>query len=164
MSLDGRIAASPGVLLAALHASERELGLICPAAQGAEASWAAGVPVIARPIWPAFWPTLKARRPFAPRPGQSAPPPRAPICDSQGAGNRPARAGGCGGGRTQPADGRAGAGKSLMAACLPGILPDLTPAEALEVDDRLGRRNAGRRAHQPRPPFRARTIPPAWPP
>jgi magnesium chelatase family protein len=26
-----------------------------------------------------------------------------------------------------------GAGKSLLAACLPGILPDLTPAEALEV-------------------------------
>ena len=26
-----------------------------------------------------------------------------------------------------------GAGKSLMASCLPGILPDLTPAEALEV-------------------------------
>jgi magnesium chelatase family protein len=26
-----------------------------------------------------------------------------------------------------------GAGKSLMAACLPGILPELTPAEALEV-------------------------------
>src|SRR6201996_5446514 len=26
-----------------------------------------------------------------------------------------------------------GAGKSLLAACLPGILPPLTPAEALEV-------------------------------
>jgi magnesium chelatase family protein len=26
-----------------------------------------------------------------------------------------------------------GAGKSLLAACLPGVLPDLTPAEALEV-------------------------------
>jgi magnesium chelatase family protein len=26
-----------------------------------------------------------------------------------------------------------GAGKSLMAACLPGILPDLTPAEALGI-------------------------------
>jgi len=26
-----------------------------------------------------------------------------------------------------------GAGKSLMASCLPGILPELTPAEALEV-------------------------------
>ncbi|MBK5265711.1 MAG: ATP-binding protein, partial [Alphaproteobacteria bacterium] len=40
MGLDGRIAPSPGVLLAALHASERELGLICPAVQGAEAAWA----------------------------------------------------------------------------------------------------------------------------
>src|SRR3546814_1857618 len=26
-----------------------------------------------------------------------------------------------------------GSGKSLLASCLPGILPDLTPAEALEV-------------------------------
>ena len=31
LSLDGRIAASPGVLLAAIHASSREMGLICPA-------------------------------------------------------------------------------------------------------------------------------------
>src|SRR3546814_19932099 len=37
LALDGRIAASPGVLLAALHASEAELGLICPAEQGARA-------------------------------------------------------------------------------------------------------------------------------
>jgi magnesium chelatase family protein len=42
LGLDGRIAATPGVLLAALHASERGLGLICPAAQGAEAAWAGG--------------------------------------------------------------------------------------------------------------------------
>jgi len=26
-----------------------------------------------------------------------------------------------------------GSGKSLMASCLPGILPDLTPAEALGI-------------------------------
>src|ERR671929_77483 len=37
LALDGRIAPSPGVLLAALHASEQEKGLICPASQGAEA-------------------------------------------------------------------------------------------------------------------------------
>ena len=49
LSLDGRIAASPGVLLAAIHASEQEKGLICPAAQGAEAGWASGVPVCAAP-------------------------------------------------------------------------------------------------------------------
>ncbi len=40
LSLDGRIAASPGVLLAAIHASALDKGLICPAAQGSEAAWA----------------------------------------------------------------------------------------------------------------------------
>ena len=49
LSLDGRIAVSPGVLLAALHASEQEAGLICPAPQGSEARWASGVPVLAAP-------------------------------------------------------------------------------------------------------------------
>src|SRR3546814_8330719 len=49
LALDGRIIPSPGVLLAALHASAMDKGLICPAAQGSEASWAAGVPVAAAP-------------------------------------------------------------------------------------------------------------------
>ena len=40
LALDGRIVASPGVLLAALHAHGVDKGLICPAAQGAEARWA----------------------------------------------------------------------------------------------------------------------------
>jgi Predicted ATPase with chaperone activity len=35
LCLDGRIAASPGVLLAAIHASSLDKGLICPAAQAA---------------------------------------------------------------------------------------------------------------------------------
>jgi magnesium chelatase family protein len=37
------------------------------------------------------------------------------------------------GGHNLLMSGPPGSGKSLMAACLPGILPDLTPAEALEV-------------------------------
>ncbi|MBX9727649.1 MAG: ATP-binding protein, partial [Sphingopyxis sp.] len=49
LGLDGRIAGSPGVLLAALHAAERSMGLICPAAQGPEAAWAGEVEVIAAP-------------------------------------------------------------------------------------------------------------------
>src|SRR6476619_4093506 len=49
LALDGRIAPSPGVLLAALHASETEKGLICPAGQGSEARWASGIPVTAAP-------------------------------------------------------------------------------------------------------------------
>ncbi len=47
LSLDGRVVASPGVLIAALHASTVEAGLICPAQQGSEAKWASGVPVLA---------------------------------------------------------------------------------------------------------------------
>jgi hypothetical protein len=49
LCLDGRIAASPGVLLAAIHASSLDKGLICPAAQGSEASWAGELDVIAAP-------------------------------------------------------------------------------------------------------------------
>ncbi len=49
LGLDGRVAASPGVLLAALHASSRQMGLICPAAQGSEAAWAGQIEVVAAP-------------------------------------------------------------------------------------------------------------------
>ena len=49
LGLDGRIAASPGVLLAALHASEIGSGLVCPAVQGSEAAWAGQIEVIAAP-------------------------------------------------------------------------------------------------------------------
>lgn len=40
LALDGRVVASPGVLIAALHASAQGAGLICPAEQGPEARWA----------------------------------------------------------------------------------------------------------------------------
>lgn len=49
LGLDARIATSPGVLLAALHASENQKGLVCPAAQGSEAAWAGTIEVIAAP-------------------------------------------------------------------------------------------------------------------
>ena len=49
LGLDARIAPSPGVLLAALHAAAEDKGLICPAAQGAEAAWAGTVEVVAPP-------------------------------------------------------------------------------------------------------------------
>jgi len=49
LGLDGRVASSPGVLLAALHAGSREQGLVCPATQGPEAAWAGNVEVVAAP-------------------------------------------------------------------------------------------------------------------
>src|SRR3546814_18504794 len=49
LGLEGRIAPSPGVLLAALHASAEGKGLVCPASQGAEAAWAGSIEVVAAP-------------------------------------------------------------------------------------------------------------------
>ncbi len=49
LALDGRIVASPGVLLAAMHAAADDKRLICPASQRAEAAWADGEAVIAAP-------------------------------------------------------------------------------------------------------------------
>jgi magnesium chelatase family protein len=70
LGLDGRIAASPGVLLAAIHASERSLGLICPAAQGSEAAWAGSVEIVAAPDVMALLDHLRGVGALAaPRPG-----------------------------------------------------------------------------------------------
>src|SRR3954463_1693742 len=68
LSLDGRIAVSPGVLLAALHASGLDKGLICPAAQGSEASWAGELEVIAAPDLLALLAHLKGTALVAARP------------------------------------------------------------------------------------------------
>jgi magnesium chelatase family protein len=71
LALDGRIAASPGVLLAALHASEADKGLICPAVQGSEARWASGIPVIAAPDLVSLLNHLKGTQQLAePAPGE----------------------------------------------------------------------------------------------
>ena len=49
LSLDGAINAVVGVLPAAMSASARDLGLICPAAQGGEAAWAGRIEILAAP-------------------------------------------------------------------------------------------------------------------
>src|ERR671912_866220 len=74
LSLDGRIAGAPGVLLAALHASGLGKGLICPAAQGAEAAWAGNVEVLAAPDLLALLAHLKGTSLLpAPQPGEAEP-------------------------------------------------------------------------------------------
>ena len=74
LCLDGRIAASPGVLLAAIHASSQEMGLICPASQGSEAAWAGRIEVLAAPDLLALMSHFKGRQLLpAPRPGEAEP-------------------------------------------------------------------------------------------
>ena len=136
LALDGRVIPSPGVLLAALHASEAEKGLICPAAQGSEARWASGVPVIAAPNLISLLNHLKGAQLLpSPAPGRVDPPVRGPDL-KQVKGQETARRAleiAAAGAHNLLMIGPPGAGKSLLASCLPGILPELTPAEALEV-------------------------------
>ena len=136
LALDGRVIASPGVLLAALHAGAVGKGLICPGSQGPEASWADGVPVLAAPDLISLLNHLRGLQVLpAPAPGEAAP--RAPGPDlRQVKGQETARRAleiAAAGGHNLLMIGPPGAGKSLLAACLPGVLPDLTASEALEV-------------------------------
>ncbi len=136
LGLDGRVAPAPGVLLAALHASERDLGLVCPAAQGPEAAWAGTIEVIGAPDLLSLIGHFKGGAPLTPPlPGSADA--AAPLADlKQVKGQETAKRAleiAAAGGHNLLMSGPPGAGKSLMAACLPGILPDLTPAEALEV-------------------------------
>ncbi|WP_423143138.1 YifB family Mg chelatase-like AAA ATPase [Parablastomonas sp. CN1-191] len=136
LALDGRIVASPGVLLAAMHAAGEGRGLICPAAQGAEARWAGDMPVLAAPDLVSLLNHLKGVQQLpAPQPGEAETPAPGPDL-SQVKGQETARRAleiAAAGGHNLLMIGPPGAGKSLLAACLPGILPPLTPGEALET-------------------------------
>lgn len=136
LGLDGRLAPSPGVLLAALHASGRDMGLICPAAQGSEAAWAGHVEVVAALTLLDLIHHLKGEGVL--------PPPEPGVVEAVSMGPDLRQVKGqemakraleiaAAGGHNMVMSGPPGAGKSLLAACLPGILPQLTPAEALEV-------------------------------
>ena len=136
LGLDGRLTASPGVLLAAMHASGRDLGLICPAVQGAEAAWIGDIEVVAAPDILTLLNHFKGSGSISPpRLAEAEPPSRGPDL-AQVKGQETAKRAleiAAAGGHNLLMSGPPGAGKSLLAACLPGILPDLTPTEALEV-------------------------------
>ena len=136
LCLDGRIAPSPGVLLAALHASSLDKGLICPASQGSEAAWAGQLEVLAAPDLLALLSHLRGTALLAaPAVAEAEAPDGGPDL-AQVKGQEMAKRAleiAAAGGHNLLMSGPPGAGKSLLASCLPGILPPLQPAEALEV-------------------------------
>ena len=136
LGLDARIASSPGVLLAALHASAEGAGLVCPAGQGSEAAWAGSIEVVPAPDLLALINHFKGHGLLAaPRPGEAetivAGPDLAQVKGQETA--KRALEIAAAGAHNLLMIGPPGAGKSLMASCLPGILPPLDPGEALEV-------------------------------
>ncbi|WP_435640754.1 YifB family Mg chelatase-like AAA ATPase [Micavibrio aeruginosavorus] len=141
LSLDGGIRSVAGVLPAALHAGSNDNRLICPAACGGEAAWAGehldilapgdllqlinhmkGTQVLTRPT---------ARIAAANDGGRFMGPDLSQVRGQETA--RRALEITAAGGHNLLMSGPPGSGKSLLAACLAGILPPLTPREALEI-------------------------------
>ncbi|MBN8533284.1 MAG: YifB family Mg chelatase-like AAA ATPase [Rhizobiales bacterium] len=137
LALDGTISPVAGVLPAAISAQSRELGLICPRASGAEAAWAGAEIDILAPqnliqIANHFKGTQVLRRPEpAIRKAEGALLDLADIKGQESA-KRALEIAAAGGHHLLMA-GPPGAGKSMLAARLPSILPPLRPRELLEV-------------------------------
>lgn len=158
LSLDGRLNPVAGVLPAAIGASSRELGLICPAMQGGEAAWAGRIAVLAPPDLLSLINHFRGIQVLtAPEPAGVAVPEHVPDL-SQVRGMETAKRAleiAAAGGHNLLFIGPPGAGKSMLAARLPALLPDLSPREALEVSmihSVAGMLDGGRLVQ--RPPFR----------
>jgi magnesium chelatase family protein len=140
LALDARIRAVAGVLPAAMHASANDNRLICPAECGAEAAWAGDVDILAPRDLLQLINHIKGtqvlRRPEArldAGAGEAARriPDLAEVRGQDSA--KRALEIAAAGGHNLLMLGPPGSGKSLLASCLPGILPELSPREALEV-------------------------------
>jgi magnesium chelatase family protein len=136
LSLDGSLNPVAGVLPAAIGASARDLGLICPAGQGGEAAWAGRIEVLAAPDLLSLINHFRGTQVLSPpnAAGLADSPPCPDMGDVKGMETaKRALEIAAAGGHNLLLVGPPGAGKSMLAARLPGLLPDLDPRSALEV-------------------------------
>ncbi|MBT4701601.1 MAG: YifB family Mg chelatase-like AAA ATPase [Rhodospirillaceae bacterium] len=136
LALDGLLAPVAGVLPAAIHANSKDRGLICPAAQGGEAAWAGDVRILAPTNLLALINHFKGTQVLhVPTPSIRDTAPRYPdLADIKGQESaKRALEIAAAGGHNMLMVGPPGAGKSMLAQRLPGILPSLDARETLEV-------------------------------
>ena len=164
LGLDGACIGVPGALPAAMAAMGRNLGLICPAACGGEAAWSglsdsdAGGIVAAENLLQINNHLHGTQLLATPQPTVDATAPDYPdmsdVRDQQQ--SRLALEVAAAGGHNLLMSGPPGAGKSMLAARLPGLLPSLTAAERLEISviESLSSTRGGIRLASQRP-FRA---------
>jgi len=137
LGLDGSIAPVAGVLPAAIGANVRSEGLICPAGCGAEAAWASpDLEIVAATSLIQIANHFKGTQALS-RPEPRIAAPQAVSLDlrdikGQESAKRALEIAAAGGHHLLMV-GAPGAGKSMLAARLPSILPPLLPAELLEV-------------------------------
>lgn len=136
LSLDGRLVPVVGALPAAMAAASEEYALICPRACGAEAAWVGAAEVFAPATLLDAIRHLTGQSPL-PRaqPGEiDAAPVARDMADVKGQERaRRALEIAAAGRHHLFMVGAPGSGKSMLAARMPGILPPLSPVEALET-------------------------------
>jgi len=161
LALDGRIAGVTGALPAAIAAAAMDKGLICPESAGPEAAWGGGAEIIAAPGLVPLINHLKGVAVLSPPAARLAdddvPYPDLRDVKGQESAKRAIEIAAAGA-HNLLMIGPPGAGKSMLAARLPGLLPPLSPREALEVsmihslagelkDGAIGRRRPFRSPH-----------------
>ena len=136
LSLDGMISGVAGTLSAALHAAASKATLICPHANGGEAKWAAMTDIIASPSLIGLLNHLKGTNLLPPpqdaRMVSAHDYPDMADVKGQETAKRVLEIAAAGRHHLLMI-GPPGAGKSMLASRLAGLLPPLQPSEALEV-------------------------------
>lgn len=137
LSLDASIRAVTGILPAAMHAASNDNSLICPFDCGGEAAWAGDLDILAAGDLLQLINHIKGT--------QVMNRPEARLQDADGRmlpdlssvkGQESAKRAleiAAAGGHNLLMIGPPGSGKSMLASCMSGILPPLSPREALEV-------------------------------
>lgn len=135
LSLDGAILPVSGVLPAAMGAVARNKGLICAKNNGSEAAWSGNDNILAPSNLLELINHFKGTQALAPPEAKMAEKPLKYPDLSDIKGQKTAKRAleiAAAGGHNLLMFGPPGAGKSMLASRLPGILPSLTPGEILE--------------------------------